>query len=102
MQCPVCVAIAWLINETAECTGSSIIVHHDQRLLEPVTKPAKPDITSAAPPTNIHIERSVGAPVNMREISDVNEFSSLNPKIVNAIPPTRSANETVLFMARFG
>lgn len=58
----------------------------------------KPLMTARAPPAIIHMERSVGFPVNVRETSEVKERASLNPKISRIIPSAKMASPTMFFM----
>jgi hypothetical protein len=44
------------------------------------------------------IDRSVGFPVNVREMSELSECDSLKPKINSTIPRAKTANPMILFM----
>ena len=48
------------------------------------------------------IERSVGFPVNVREMSELKEWDSLKPKINNTIPSAKTAKPMILFIAEHG
>jgi hypothetical protein len=44
------------------------------------------------------MERSVGFPVKVREISELKEWDSLNPKINRTIPRAKTAKPMILFI----
>src|SRR5690606_5578323 len=55
-----------------------------------------PAIAATAPSTNIHMERSVGDPVNVSDTSDAKESEAFIPQKSNMTPPTISAIPTAL------
>jgi hypothetical protein len=61
--------------------------------------PIAPTTAINAPPTNIYTERSVGAPVNILERSELREFIALLPNTINTMPPTSSAKKIALFIS---
>jgi len=76
-------------------------VQHSQLPFDQRNSPTSPITVATAPPTNIHIALSVGEPVKNREISELNDFVALTPKIISRIPPARIASETTLFIEKF-
>jgi hypothetical protein len=42
-----------------------------------------PTMDAATPPTSIHIALSVGAPVKKRDMSELNDFDALTPKMIS-------------------
>lgn len=57
-----------------------------------------PRTAATAPPMSIHMERSVGEPVKVRETSDENDWDSLKPKISRITPAAISAIPIAVFI----
>ena len=57
-----------------------------------MNKPAAPATINATPPPIIHIEWSLGLPVNTRVTSEPKECDALTPNTVSAMPPARTPN----------
>jgi hypothetical protein len=57
-----------------------------------------PTTTAAAPPAMNQMERSVGLPVKVREMSELSEWDSLKPKMRRIIPRAKIAKPMMLFI----
>ena len=59
---------------------------------------AIPKTAATAPPISIHIDRSVGEPVNARDTSDERDCDSLKPKMTSSKPAAISAMPIDVFI----